>query len=699
MLDSAYQGASTTPADRVARLRARLGGLAYGGDYNPEQWPADVWDEDVRLMTQAGVGMVTVGVFSWSVLEPSEGVYDFGWLDDVLDRLHTAGIAVDLATPNAAPPPWLAHSYPETLLVERDGTRVGIGSRGHFCPSSPVYRDRSLRIARLLAERYGDHPALAMWHVGNEYHAHCHCDLCDAAFREWLRGKYGDLRELNRRWGTTVWSQRYDAWAQVHLPRPVRGQVNPARVLDFARFVSDVQLGLFTRERDLLHALTSRIPVTTNFFQNLVLNDYQRWGREVNIVSFDSYPDPGDPESPVMAALHYDLMRSIGGGRPWLAMEQAAGAVSQWRRNYAKPPGGMRLDALRMIARGSDAAMFFQWRAAAAGQEKFHSAMLPHGGTSSRTWREVEALGAELPRLAEVVGSRVEARTAIVWDWENWWAVEGAAHPVNDLRYLSILARHYAPLWRANVATDVVTLDADLSRYRVLVIPNQYLISAAQQAAVERFVSAGGHVLISYFSGIVDPDDRVIPDGYPGGLRRIIGGHVRDVAPLPPGTTVPVSADGAWAPDLRLGAEDWQDDIVAEAGAVLARYAGGDLAGAPAILDNRLGEGSCVYLGTRLDDAAHAAVTDLVLRRGGIRPPGGAAPGVEITRRTAGERSFTFMLNGTAGQAWADVEDAGVDLLTGVPYAAGERIALGPRGIAVLDRRRCGAPDAGARGA
>ncbi|GAA1642551.1 beta-galactosidase [Actinoplanes couchii] len=668
--------------DGTRSFAERMGGVVFGGDYNPEQWPREVWDDDVRLMKDAGVAMVTVGVFSWSMLEPRDGVFEFDWLDDVLDRLHAGGIAVDLATPNASPPPWMAEDHPESSMVDRHGVRVGVGSRGHFCPSSPVYRDRSLRIARRLAERYGGHPALALWHVGNEYHAECFCDLCDERFRGWLREKYGSLDELNRRWGTAVWSQRYSDWSQVHLPRPVRGRVNPARQLDYSRFNSGVQLELYRRERDLLREITPSVPVTTNFFQSISLLDYHRWGAEVDVVAFDTYPDPGRADAKIKAAFQYDLMRSIGGGRPWLVLEQSSSAVSQWPRNYVKKPGRMRLGSYQALARGADAVMFFQWRASRSGQEKFHSAMLPHSGTAGRTWREVSALGRELPRVAGVAGSRSSADVAIVWDYENWWAVEGCFHPVNDFSYPATVLEHYTPLWERNIAVDVVTLTSDLSRYRVLVVPNQYLLTTDRQEALHAFVAAGGHVLVSYFSGIVDGDDRVVP----GGIREVIGAHVHEFAPMPPDETVTVRAVHGQdlVPSGFTGtARNWQDDMVAEGARVVAEYTDGFLRGQPAVLDRQLGDGSCVYLGTRLDPQSFAVVLGTVLQRAGVTPVFDAPAGVEAGVRIGPEQRFLFLVN--HGDATAvRLDRDGTDLLTGVSWTAGRSIPLEAAGVAVI---------------
>lgn len=669
--------------------------LPYGGDYTPEQWPREVWPHDVQLMREAGVTMVTVGVFAWSALEPADGRFEFGWLDEVVGLLADAGIAVDLATPNAAPPPWLVEEHPGTALVGRDGRRVGVGSRGHFCPTSQVYRHRSRRIAGELARRYGAHDALALWHVGNEYHAECFCRGCDAAFRTWLRARHGDLATLNERWGTAVWGQRYTDWSQVHLPGPVRGRVNPARDLDFARFTSHVQLELFTAERDLLHELAPGVPVTTNFFSRMKLLDYQRWAQEVDVVAYDSYPDPADPGSLVDAAMHYDLVRAAGGGRGWLLLEQAAGAVSQWRVNHRRPPGLVRLGSYQALAHGAESVMFFQWRASRCGQEKFHSAMLPHAGTAARSWGEVRDLGRELPRARPVAGSRTVARVALVWDWQNWWAVEGCYHPDNTFSYHRTLLEHYTPLWHANVAVDVVTLDHDLDPYAVLVVPNQYLMTRQQQEALQRFCTRGGHAVVSYFSGVVDAWDRVHTGPQPGALHPQIGAQVLEHCPLPEGVQVPVQAvpgQDLLPVGVFAHARRWQDDLVPDDATVVARYTADtpDVPGhvdrlqGAAVVERAVGAGRCLYLGTTLDPHGMRDLIGAVLRRAGVAPAHPVPDGVQVRERVDGRDRYLFVLNPGPAEVGVPLHRDGHDLLTGRCLVAGDVLTLGPRGVAVL---------------
>ena len=401
--------------------------LPLGGDYNPEQWPEETWQEDVRLMREAGVTFATVGVFAWSLLEPEPERYDFDWLDTVLDLLHANGIAVDLATATASPPPWLAQLDPASLPVDRDGRRLWPGGRQAYCPSSPSYREHSLRLVRRMAERYHEHPSVALWHVGNEYACHnlpCYCDQCAVAFRRWLRARYGDLDSLNAAWGTSFWSQRYADWDQVLPPRTAPAVSNPTQVLDYRRFSSDNALDLFRGERDVLHELSPGVPVTTNFmtlnhFRHL---DYFQWAPEQDVVSTDHYLVQDEPDPEAELAFSGDLTRGLSGGGPWMLMEHSTSAVNWQRVNRAKAPGQMLRNSLAHVAHGADTLGFFQWRASRAGAEKFHSGLVPHAGTDTRLWREVVQLGEVCGRLGEVLGTRVQAEVALLWDYQAGWA-------------------------------------------------------------------------------------------------------------------------------------------------------------------------------------------------------------------------------------------------------------------------------------
>ncbi|MGW1719823.1 beta-galactosidase [Streptomyces sp. NPDC002156] len=678
------------PADeRLAGLRQRLQGLAYGGDYNPEQWPAATWREDVRLMREAGVNLVTVGVFSWGLLEPRPGVYEFGWLDEVMDLLAEAGVGVDLATPTVAPPSWLAHEHPETLPVDGEGRRIAFGSRCHYCQSSPVFRHYSARITERLAERYAGHPALAMWHIGNEYIGFgCHCPVSVAHFRRWLADRHGTIDALNDAWGTAFWGQRYDSFDHVGTPaarsRTVSGP-NPGQLLDFARFCDAAALECYTAERDIVRRHTPQLPVTTNFMGSFKHLDYWRWAAEEDVVSLDIYTGPQDPEGPLLAGYNFDLMRSLRGGRPWLMLESATGRNLTDGRNHARPAGQLRPRSLQAVARGADSVMFFQWRASRAGAERYHSAMVPHGGTRTRTWREVTALGRDVARLSDLSGGVCDqAEVAVVWDWESWWALEGPDHPSNDLRFTDRLVDHYRPLWNANVAIDFVRPDSDVSAYRLVIVPNLYLVDDTGADNLTGYVRGGGHLLMSYFSGIVDEYDRVRPGGHPGAFRDLLGIYIDEFAPMRPGEICGLRHAGH-----NGTATDWQDVIDLAGAEALAVYADGELKGLPAATRHRFGTGTATYLGTSPDrETLRRLVLDCVTGAG-VTPVLNTPEGVEAVRRRAADGTeHLFLLNHTADEVTIDLAtgpDRSVDLLDGdAPEPVTGPLRLPPYGAAVL---------------
>ncbi|WJV48797.1 beta-galactosidase [Streptomyces flavofungini] len=606
------------------RFYDRLTSLAYGGDYNPEQWGPDVHAEDIELMRAAGVNLVTLGIFGWATTEPTPGAYDFTWLDAHMDRLADAGVAVCLATMTASPPPWLARLHPETLPVMADGTRLHPGSRQHWCPSSPVFRGHAVRLTERLATRYADHPALALWHIGNEYGCHisrhCHCEVSTAAFRAWLRERYGTVDALNDAWSTTFWSQRYSTWEEIHTPRAAPSFRNPAQRADFLRFSSDELLACYLAEKDVLARVTPRTPVTTNFVPVAKTLDLFRWAPHLDVVSYDSYPDPHDPDAAQRTAFSYDVMRGLKAGQPWLLLEQAPSAVNWRAHNGRKPPGRMRLDSWQAVAHGADAVLFFQWRQSRGGAEKFHSAMVPHAGPQTRTFREVTALGAELAAQPDLLRSRPErADAALVLDWPNWWALETDAHP-SEVDYLDGALALHKPLYDASVACDVVPVDGDLAAYRLLLVPHLYSLSPDTAARLTAYVRDGGTLVVSYFSGITDEHDRVHLGGYPGPLREVLGLTVEEFDPRP---------DGGWAEEIRLeGAER-----------ILAYEDGGG----PAVTRHDYGGGTAWYLGLRPDAETMRELLDRVRAEAGVEPVVAGLPeGVQVRTRVtaAGERAL-----------------------------------------------------------
>ncbi|OKJ74901.1 beta-galactosidase [Streptomyces sp. CB02460] len=649
---------------------AARGRILFGGDYNPEQWPEEVWEDDVRLMKEAGVNSVTLGVFSWAKIEPRPGAREFDWLDRLMDLMHAHGIGVVLATPTASPPPWMGARHPETLPRAEDGSIVWYGSRQQFCPSSAVYRRYAAALTEDLAARYARHPALTVWHINNEYCTHCWCDETAGHFRRWLRARYGTLDALNEAWGTAFWSQRYDAWTEILPPRKAQYMRNPTQVLDFKRFTSDALMECFTAERDIVARHTPHIPVTTNFMPLWSGQDAWAWSAEEDIVSVDVYPDPRDPWGGQYNAMLADMTRSQAAG-PWMLMEQAAGAVN-WRGvNHPKPEGLNRLWSLQSVARGADAICYFQWRQSRQGSEKFHSGMLGHAGERGRAFRETRQLGGELAAIgAAVSGTGVTAEVAVLHDWDAWWAGAQEGAPSALLDYAEVIRRWHRALWENGTPTDFARPDADLGRYKAVLVPHLYLLDDAAIDNLVAYAAGGGRLVCGFFSGVADVDDRVRPGGMDARLRELFGiATLHEWWPLDADETV--ECDG-------FRGTLWSEELEAAEGTeILAAYRDGELAGLPAVLRR----GRAVYVSTLPEPPALRALLADVVREAEIEPVlAGLPEGVEAVRR--GE--LLFLLHHRREMVTVAVPGVYEDLLTG--RVVTDRIALGRYGVAVLRR-------------
>ncbi|MEV7687001.1 beta-galactosidase [Streptomyces bungoensis] len=661
--------------------------LAFGGDYNPEQWPESVWQEDVRLMREAGVTMVSVGIFSWGLLEPAPGAYDFGWLDRVLDLLHSHGIRVDLGTPTVVPPAWFYRAHPEALPVTAEGMRHEFGSRGAICHSNADYRAAAAAITTRLAERYGDHPALAMWHVHNEYGvpvSACYCDNCAAHFRRWLATGYGTVDAVNEAWGTAFWGQHYTALEQINPPRATPTVGNPGQALDYKRFTDATIRENFRRERDILHRLSPGVPVTTNFMTALSQCDsldYWAWGREVDLVTNDHYLITDGRRTHVNLAMAADLTRSVAGGAPWLLLEHSTSGVNWQPRNPAKAPGQMARNSLAHVARGSEGAMFFQWRQSRRGAEKFHSAMLPHGGTETRVWREVVELGASVDSLSPLRGTRTEADVAVVWDWQSWWAQNLSWRPSEDHDARERADSFYEVLYDRHLTADFAHPEADLSAYPLVVVPALYLATEAAGRNLTEYVRDGGTLVVSYFSGIVDEHDAVHEGPYPGALRDVLGLAVEEFSPLLRDDRVRLSGpDGE-----ELTGDVWTEFVVPRGAETVWSYADGLTAGRPAVTRHRFGRGTAWYVSTRLDTRGLDAVLGLAADDARIAPRTDLPRDVEVVRRSGEQGSYLFAINHTATDAKVPLDAPGTELLTGERAAGRLAVPAGAVRVVRLD--------------
>lgn len=605
--------------------------LFFGGDYNPEQWPREVWHEDVRLMREAGVNLVTLGVFSWTNLETSEGHFDFGWLDEIFELLHANGIGIDLATATASPPAWLTKAYPEMLPVNAAGTRLSHGGRQGYCVSSPIYKRKAAELAGQLAKRYGNHPALKMWHINNEYGCHnplCFCDVSAAAWRTWLQNKYDSLDSLNQAWGTNFWSQRYHEWDEINPPRqtPDGTFPNPTQMLDYRRFSSDQILDLFLAEKDAIRAIDSAHPITTNFMsmKHSLNIDYWRWASEVDFVATDHYLIAEDPENYIDLAFQADLTRGFAQGKQWLLMEHSTSAVNWQERNLAKADGEMISNSLAHVARGSNGAMFFQWRQSVSGSEKFHSAMVPHAGEDSRIFRNVKELGAQLQRLAPVSEALTQkANVAMVFDYQSWWALSQRNLPTTSIDYPQLAHDWYRALWKLGISVDFISPDVSpltLAEYRAVLMPMTYLLSQSQERKFIEYVNQGGSLVASYFTGISDEHDAVKLGGYGGSLvRDCLGVMVEEFAPIRTNERVKLS-NGAFG-------VEWSEFAKVTGAKAIATYQDGVAAGSVAVAKN----GKSWYLGTRLDDASLTKIFNELV--GDLNIEGAGGDRIEVIRR------------------------------------------------------------------
>lgn len=638
--------------------------MLHGADYNPEQWEhiPGIWNEDMRLMKLANCNVVSMGMFSWSALEPEEGKFEFAWLDEIMDKLYKSGVYVILSTPSGARPAWMSQKYPEVLRVRENRIRNLHGERHNHCYTSQIYREKVRIINTKLAERYKNHPALIMWHVSNEYEGECHCELCQQEFRQWLKEKYnGDLDKLNKAWWTGFWSHTYTEWSQIESPS-LQGETNLHGLnLDWKRFVTYKTVDFFKWETVPLREIAPEIPITTNFHEYVnIANSLNYWefAPYLDVISWDNYPYwHGQRPEPLEAsrrAFIHDINRSLKGGKPFMMMESSPSATNWQPVAKLRRPGMHVLASLQAIAHGSDTVQYFQWRKSRGSSEKFHGAVVDHcGHENTRVFKEVSKVGEILSKLDSVVGTSVQPEVAIIYDWENCWAMEDAQGPRKEKKdYFETCVNHYKAFWEMGVPVDVVNMDADFLKYKLVVAPMLYMVKKGVGERIEEFVKAGGTFVTTYWSGIVDENDLCFLGGFPGPLRKVTGIWSEELDALYDGEVnyVQFKSDNELGMAGEYQASIFCDLIHAETAKVLATYKNDFYAGMPAVTENIFHKGKAYYIAFRSNEDFLLNFYKKIAQDCNLKRAINAElpQGVTAQMRTDGEKDFIFISNFTA---------------------------------------------------
>ncbi len=665
----------------------RIEKVLYGGDYNPEQWSEDVWEEDMRLFALAGIDVVTLNVFSWASLQPDEHTYCFEKLDKIMDLVEKNGLKVCMATSTAAHPAWMAKKYPDILRTEFNGMKRKFGSRHNSCQNSPTYQKYSVLLAKKLAERYKDRKCIVAWHVSNEYGGECYCENCEKAFRVWLKDKYKTIEELNRAWNTAFWGHTFYEWDEIVVPNLLSEHFAENRTtfqgisLDYRRFNSEGMLHCFKAEYEAIKSVIPDAKITTNLMGFYKPLDYQMWANEMDFISWDNYPANEDPYARI--AMNHDLMRGIKGGQPFVLMEQTPSVTNWLAYNALKRPNVMRLWSYQAMAHGADAIMFFQMRRSIGACEKYHGAVIDHvGNENTRVFREIAKLGEELKQLgSKTLGSTMDSKVAVVVDWDNWWALEYSAGPSCDLKYLDEVFGYYRALEEQNYSVDLIGVNDDLSKYEVVIAPILYMTKGSYDEKIREYVKNGGTFITTFFSGIVDEHDLVITGGYPGHLRDILGIWVEEIDALPAGTTNAFTYEGK-----EYEAKLLCDIMHLEGAKALATYEKDFYANTPVLTVNEYGKGKAYYVGTRSSEDFYQTFLKERLEEKGIQPVLEVeGVGIEATERIKGDEHYLFVLNHNDTEGTFVMPKAKVDLLTGRTYTKGEVVTIPAKEVMILE--------------
>ena len=627
----------------------QLSRFLYGGDYNPEQWPEDTWANDIQVFKQAHLNSATINVFSWALLEQREGEYDFSKLDKIVKELSDANFDIVLATATAAMPAWMFKKYPDVARVDYQGRRHVFGQRHNFCSNSKNYQVLASKLVKKIVSRYYKNSHIKVWHVNNEYGGNCYCDNCQNAFRDWLKYKYKNLETLNKAWNMNVWGHRIYDWDEIVVPNELGDAwgaegtetIVSALSLDYLRFQSESLLKLFKIEKAIIKKYDPVALVTTNFhaLPNKLL-DYQKWAKEQDIISYDSYPSYNMPT--YQSAFLYDLMRSLK-HQPFMLMESTPAQVNWQPYSPLKRLGQMAATELQAVAHGADTVQFFQLKQAIGGSEKFHSAVISHSQrTDTRVFKEVTELGEKLEKTGStILGSKTKAKVGIVFDWNNFWSYEYIDGITQDLDYVESILDYYKQFYKRNIPTDIISVDDDFSQYDLVVAPVLYMIKSGLAEKIDQYVKKGGNFVASYLSGIVNENDSVYLGGYPGPLKDVLGIWVEESDAVIPGQKITVSLDS----------NNYQANLICdllhlEGAHALGNYNSEFYKETPAVSENQWGKGTSWYIGTQLDEAGLSKIFDHLISIVNIKSLIETKTDLEITKRvTKSGKELYFVLN------------------------------------------------------
>lgn len=666
--------------------------MLHGGDYNPEQWldSPDILSEDIQLMKKANVNVVTLGVFSWSVYEPVEGEFHFQWLLNIMDNLYKNGIYAILGTPSGARPAWLDEKYPEAMRVAKNGVRNHHGLRHNFCMSSPKYREKIAILDTHLANNFGSHPGLILWHISNELGGECYCDHCKHRFQEFLRNKYdNNIKELNQQWWTTFWSHQYQSFEQIEPPYQNGETTIHGLNLDWKRFTTWNMTDFMKSEIEILKRNVPEVPVTTNFMRLYNGLDYYEMAKEIDIISWDSYPAwNNDYESlsktAFDTAFDHGVMRSFKRDKPFLLMESTPSQVNWHPFNKLKRPEIHKLSCVQATACGADMIGYFQWRKGRGSFEQYHGAVLDHLGRSdTRVFRDVTEVGEFLTKMESVTGSLIKSEVGMIFDWNNRWAIEDLAGLSKNKKYEDTCRNQYEIFLRNGIEMDIISQEDDFSNYKLLVLPMLYLIKPGFSNRLKDYVKHGGTVIATYLTGYVNENTLCNLGGFPGdGLQELFGLYIEEIDSIYPSDTNGVSIHmNAKQSPYTFSVSDFCDIIKPQEATVIGRYTSDFYAGTPAVTVNSYGDGMAYYVGARMDDTGMEYLYQEIWKEIGITSKQ-IPEGIEYHVRSNEEDSFEFYLNYTNEVKKIMGISEGINLITGEKIS--QELTIKPYDVTVM---------------